>query len=125
MNIFSFKKYNYKIIKDKDDTERDIGYSNIETSSTLEFKTCKLVGRNSFYPNVLIYDNSNLYSPYDEKVMSLNKDSFYDDNIYDLSDKNIENKNIEITEDVFFFIYNFDNYYHYLYDTITYLYTYL
>ena len=54
--------------------------------------------------------------------MSLNKDSFYDNNIYEL-DKYIgkdEDKYIEITEDVFFFIYNFDNYYHYLYDTILY-----
>ena len=123
MNILSFKKSNYTIIKDKDDTGREIGYSYIEN--------CKLAGRNSFYPNVLIYDNNNLYSPYDEKIMSLNKDSFYDDNIYEINeeDKNIEitedNKNIEITEDVFFFIYNFDNYYHYLYDTIPYLYTYL
>jgi hypothetical protein len=118
MNIFSFKKLNYKIIKDKDNTERDIGYSYIEK--------CVLVGRNSFYPNVLIYDNSNLFSPYDEKVMSLNKDSFYDNNIYDL-DKDIENedKHKEIIEDVFFFIYNFDNYYHYLYDAIPYLYTFL
>jgi len=125
MNILSFKKYNYTIIKDKDNTSRDIGYSCIEN--------CILVGRNSFYPNVLIYDNNNLYSPYDEKVMSLNKDSFYDNNIYELDKYREKNKYIgknedkhkEITEEVFFFIYNFDNYYHYLYDTIPYLYTYL
>ena len=122
MNILSFKKYNYTIIKDKDETCRDIGYNCIENGI--------IVGRNSYYPNVLIYDNNNLYSPYDEKVMSLNKDSFYDDNIYELEDKYIgkndeENKHKEITEEVFFFIYNFDNYYHYLYDTIPYLYTYL
>lgn len=123
MNILSFKKYNYTIIKDKDDTERDIGYSYIENGI--------IIGRNSFYPNVLIYDNNNLYSPYDEKVMSLNKDSFYDNKIYDLEDKHLEkgeDKYIEreiIIEEVFFFIYNFDNYYHYLYDTIPYLYTYL
>jgi hypothetical protein len=123
MNILSFKKSNYVIIKDKDNTERDIGYSCIEN--------CILVGRNSFYPNVLVYDNNKLYSPYDEKVMSLNKDSFYDNNIYELDkyierDKNIkEDKYKEITEEVFFFIYNFDNYYHYLYDTLPYLYTYL
>lgn len=120
MNILSFKNSIYKIIKDKDFTEREIGYSCIQN--------CVIVGRNSFYPNVLIYNNNNLYSPYDEKVMSLNKDSFYDDNIYML--ENIEtlkdkNNNIEKYENVFFFIYNFDNYYHYLYDTIPYLYTYL
>jgi len=119
MNILSFKNSNYKIIKEKDNTERDIGYTCIENSI--------IVGRNSFYPNVLIYDNNKLFSPYDEKVMSLNKDSFYDNNIYEIEDKykQIEEKHKEISEDVFFFIYNFDNYYHYLYDTIPYLYTYL
>jgi hypothetical protein len=118
MNILSFKNYNYTIIKNKDGTERDIGYSCIEN--------CIIVGRNSLYPNVLIYDNNNLFSPYDEKVMSLNKDSFYDDNIYELENKYIEIEKYEyIDENVFFFIYNFDNYYHYLYDTIPYLYTYL
>ena len=119
MNILSFKKSNYTIIKDKDDTCRDIGYSYIENGI--------IIGRNSFYPNVLIYDNNNLYSPYDEKVMSLNKDSFYDNNIYELDKymENEEDKYKEITEEVFYFIYNFDNYYHYLYDTIPYLYTYL
>jgi capsular polysaccharide biosynthesis protein len=122
MNIFLFKKFNYTIIKDKDNTQRDIGYSFIQNAI--------LVGRNSFYPNVLVYDNNNLYSPYDEKVMSLNKDSFYDDNIYKSEDINLKigidgNKYLEKDDDVFFFIYNFDNYYHYLYDTIPYLYTYL
>jgi len=119
MNIVLFKNFNYKIIKDKDNTGRDIGYSVIQN--------CVLFGRNSFYPNVLVYDNKNLYSPYDEKVMSLNKDSFYDDNIYKIEDINVEigNNYIEKNENVFFFIYNFDNYYHYLYDTIPYLYTYL
>ncbi len=120
MNILLFKKSNYRIFKNKDNTGRDIGYTCIKNSI--------IVGSNSFYPNVLIYDNNNLYSPYDEKVMSLNKDSFYDNNIYELEDKYIaknEDKHKEITEEVFFFIYNFDNYYHFLYDTIPYLYTYL
>jgi len=60
--------------------------------------------------------------------MSLNKDSFYDNNKYEIKidkniDKNINKKIIEIP--VFFFIYNFDNYYHFLYDTLPYLFTYL
>ena len=56
--------------------------------------------------------------------MSLNKDSFYDDNIYNGIIENIINPQI-ITDKVLFFIYNFDNYYHFLYDTLPYLYTYL
>jgi len=116
MNIIQFKNYNYTIFKEKDDTCRDIGYTLIEN--------CKLVGRNSFNPNVLLY-NGNLISPYDEKVMSLNKESFYDDNIYELSKEELQIDGIVYNDPVFFFIYNFDNYYHFLYDTLPYLYTYL
>ena len=56
--------------------------------------------------------------------MSLNKESFYDNNMYHDEIVKIENKNV-LEENVFFFIYNFDNYYHFLYDTLPYLYTYL
>ena len=117
MNIISFKNSNFTEIKEKDENSRNIGYS--------LFKNVQITGRNNYYPNVLLYENSNLlFSPYDEKVMSLNKISFYDDNIYNDTIENIENPKI-ITDKVFFFIYNFDNYYHYLYDTLPYLYTYL
>jgi hypothetical protein len=60
----------------------------------------------------------------DEKIMSLNKDSFYDNNKYELEIDKDKDK-IIIEYPVFFFIYNFDNYYHFLYDTLPYLYTYL
>ena len=116
MNIIQFKNYNYTIIKEKDYTNRDIGYTVIEN--------CKLVGRNSFNPNVLIY-NGKLISPYDEKVMSINKESFYDNNEYELSKEELQINNIIYKNPLFFFIYNFDNYYHFLYDTLPYLYTYL
>jgi hypothetical protein len=115
MNIIQFKNYNYTIIKEKDETERDIGYTIVEN--------CKLVGRNNFNPNVLLY-NGKLITPYDEKVMSLKKDSFYDNNIYEVNEE-IGLHNILYKDPVFFFIYNFDNYYHFLYDTLPYLYTYL
>ena len=116
MKIIQFKYYNYTVIKEKNDTNRDIGYSIIEN--------CKIVGRNSFNPNVLLY-NRDLISPYDEKVMSLNKESFYDDNIYEISKEELQMEGTLCNEPVFFFIYNFDNYYHFLYDTLPYLYTYL
>ena len=115
MNILSFKNINFIELFDKDETGRNIGYS--------QLNNVILTGRNNFYPNVLLYTNNNLISPYDEKIMSLNKDSFYDDNKYDFNFKNIQNNLIK--EHVFFFIYNFDNYYHFLYDTLPYLYTYL
>ena len=118
MNIISFKNINFNEIYEKDNTERNIGYS--------IFKNVLLTGRNIFYPNILLYSDNNLLSPYDEKIMSLNKDSFYDDNKYDLKVPNNEDKDIVIIEiPLFFFIYNFDNYYHFLYDTLPYLFTYL
>lgn len=121
MEIISFKNINFTILKDIDDTERNIGYTTLEN--------CYFTGRNLYYPNILIYSSNNiLINPYDEKIMSLNKDTFYDNNIYEDTIKNtinIDNKLNIINEECFFFIYNFDNYYHYLYDTLPYLYTYL
>ena len=115
-NINLFKNVNYTIIKDIDNTQRSIGYS--------KFKNVKLVGRNLYYPNVLLFTDNTLISPYDEKIMSLNKDSFYDNNIYEILHDSIIDYNI-IKDPIFYFIYNFDNYYHFLYDTLPYLYTYI
>ena len=67
MDIFSFKDKNYIVIREIDDTKRDIGYS--------EFKNIILIRRNYYNPNVLLY-NSKIVSLYDEKVMSLNKDIY-------------------------------------------------
>lgn len=117
MNILSFKEKNYLQLCKPDNTQRDIGYSS--------YNNCILTGRNHFYTNVLVYNKTQDYliSPYDEKIMSLNKDSFYDNNIY--TEQIDKNKNNLIETPVFFFIYNFDNYYHFLYDTLPYLYIYL
>ena len=115
MDITSFKNIHFFEIFQKDNTERNIGYS--------LFNNVILVGRNYYYPNVLLYSENKLISPYDEKIMSLNKDSFYDDNKYVLIHENKYIKNIN--DPIFFLIYNFDNYYHFLYDTLPYLFTYL
>ena len=126
MNIIPFKNINFNLLYEKDETERDIGYS--------IFDSVILTGRNIYYPNVLLYSDNTLISPYDEKIMSLNKDSFYDNNKYELNTQNKSiyfnsnsnsNSNLIIENPVFFFIYNFDNYYHFLYDTLPYLFTYL
>jgi len=129
MEIISFKKLDtYTIYIKKDETEREIGYSHL--------KNVSITGRNSFYPNVLLsttHLEERLVSPYDEKIMSLNKEGFYDGNIYTSTSSNTkkqqekdeeEEKEKQKRGDYFFFIYNFDNYYHFLYDTLPYLYTY-
>ena len=115
MDIISFKNINYVKISEVDSTERDIGHSLI--------KNCIITGRDSYYPNVLFYSNDLLISPYDEKIMSLNQESFYESNKYKMTKNTLKTNIIDFP--VFFFIYNFDNYYHFLYDTLPYLYTYL
>lgn len=120
MHINSFKeieKYTHHFL-DKDINNREIGFA--------EFHTVKLTGRNLFYPNVLLYNEDKYYiNPYDEKIMSLNKNTFYDNNIFNMDNNKLENIPLTIIYfPVFFFIYNFDNYYHFLYDTLPYLYTY-
>ena len=113
MNIVPFRKAlnnNYKLV---DFDLRNTGY--------YKLNNVYLTGRNIHYPNCLLYTNEQLFSPYDEKVMSLNKESFYDNNIYEIN--NIKFHNI-VTTPTFFFIYNVDNYYHFLYDTLPILYHY-
>jgi len=116
-NIQSFKQINFTEIEKHDDTGRNIGYSILNNTT--------IVGRNHFYPNVLFhclgYHDSHIFSPYDEKIMSFNKDSFYDNNIY--TGKVCTKSEMIVYDPLFFFIYNFDNYYHFLYDTIPYLHT--
>jgi hypothetical protein len=120
MIITSFIRNNFKELYEKDNTERNIGYS--------EFENVILTGRNMYYPNVLLYYVNTLISPYDEKVMSLNKESFYYNNTYEFEPEPIyllSHNPLPQDNPVFFFIYNFDNYYHFLYDTLPYLFTYL
>lgn len=81
-----------------------------------EFKNVLLSGRNIHYPNCLLQLNdSTIINPYDEKVMSLNKDSFYDNNVWNGS---LVQPTETVNEPVFFFIYNVDNYFHFIYDTL-------
>lgn len=108
------------IIGKKDINNRTIKYK--------VYENILLIGRDFFYPNVLLLNKNDekIYSPYDEKIMSLNKSCFYDNNEYYYDKNSVENNtNIVIKSPVFFFIYNFDNYFHYLYDTIPYLWTFL
>jgi len=89
----------------------------IRDSFILGLKNVELSGRNLHYPNCLLEVDGGLISPYDERVMSLKKDSFYDNNEWN-NYKSYKKSNT-FTDTVFFFIYNVDNYYHYIYDTLS------
>ena len=73
----------------------------------------------TFYPNCLFNDEQgNIFNPSSEKVMSLNGITFIN--------KNQKNEIINKEETpLFFFIYNTDNYYHFVYDSLPYLITFL
>ena len=108
MNIDTFKNLQIYKINQNDDKR----INNIYVAHN-----CSIIGKNSYYPNCLIHSNDKIYNPYDEKIMSLNKECFYDD----LYHENIQMVDKKSTDSVYFFIYNFDNYYHFIYDTLPYL----
>jgi hypothetical protein len=91
------------------------------------FEDCTLTGRNSHYPNCLLEANTQLINPYDERVMSLQRDSFYDNDIWpDYTSARDQSSSLTSIESrpCLFFVYNVDNYYHFLYDTLPYLWAY-
>ena len=83
----------------------------------------QLGGSNIYYPNLLIksfYDDS-IINPYQEQIMSLSN-AKKSGNVNIVFNNKIDSK---IDTPVFFFIYNSDNYYHFLYDCLPYLILYL
>lgn len=82
----------------------------------------RLTGRNIHYPNCLLYHEGTLVSPYDERVMSLQRDSFYDNDEWIDFVEPRENTIVETP--CFFFSYNVDNYYHFIYDSLPILHAY-
>jgi hypothetical protein len=92
----------------KDQNNREINFYKINN--------VKVTGDNLFYPNVLLFSNNKIYQPISEKIMSLkNLDVIKH---YDY----VEQQKINtIDYPVFYFIYNTDNYYHFIYDTLPYL----
>ena len=73
------------------------------------------------YPNLVLYSNldNTFYQPLEESTMSLrNVDSTYK------IVHQVENTSKTYNDPVFYFIYNTDNYYHFIYDTLPYLISY-
>ena len=95
-------------------------------------KNCILSGRNLHYPNVLLYsyNDSRLYLPYKERTMSLKMGSIYEfsgmEYTLDIESGDCHGKESPIesildicpVDNLFFFVYNTDNYYHFIYDSI-------
>lgn len=109
---------NYELIQNFDENGRDI--------RLYKFENVELSGLSNYYPDVLLHPstlevNNFLVLPIKEMSMSLGKKSFYEETTMEFDYK--ENKKKFVDEDVFFFIYNTENYYHFMYDTLPFLYT--
>ena len=94
----------------------------IRETFLISLKNVRLTGRSIHYPNCLLLSDGKYINPYDERVMSLQKDTFYDDDMWYPSSQAHVNK--RFIDPVYFFIYNVDNYYHFVYDTLPILYGY-
>ena len=87
------------------------------------FKISEVIPFETFYPNCLfkgmVNNQYTFIKPIDERVMSLNIDTDSEmDDIY------VDIKN-SYHDPLFYFIYNTDNYYHFIYDSLPYLISYL
>jgi hypothetical protein len=118
MKITYFKAHEiYKPIFSVDENKREINVYN--------FEDCNVTGHNIYYPNVLLKTGSNIILPLLERTMSLNSGTIYEKNGMTFDDCKIESKTHMVYENpLFFFIYNTDNYFHFLYDSLPYLISY-
>jgi hypothetical protein len=96
--------------------------NNGRTIKLYNLKNCQFNKNKTFYPDIQVYSHNNnlLYNPVNESIMSLGKKS--------LKPKiNLTIKKIKSVESnpVFYFIYNTENYYHFIYDTLPYLITFI
>jgi hypothetical protein len=114
--IKSFKeKPALSSIFSKDTNDREI--------CAYRFANVEFTGFNMFYPNVLIAEGDDLYLPMLERTMSLKSGTVYETLGMTWSKPDHLPSNA-FTDPVFFFVYNTDNYYHFVYDTLPYLITY-
>jgi len=113
MKIALFKNIPvFKNILEKDDNNREINIYNA--------KNVCLTGHSIFYPNVLLKTNKKLILPLLERTMSLKSGTIYEKQNMEYNYVKNEIKK-HMTVPLFFFIYNTDNYFHFLYDTLPYL----
>ena len=104
-NLLSIKP----IIKlyNKDEYDREI--------NIYKLKNCQFYKTNVFYPNVLLKNDNGIINPINETIQSL-KNISLNNSTFSISKSNKIDNN-----PYFFLIYNTDNYYHFIYDTMPYL----
>lgn len=106
----------YKNIFPSDENKREINVYKIDNVI--------VTGHNLYYPSVLFKTEKNIILPLLERTMSLKTGTIYEkDNMIFTCDEKIPISVYE--EPLFFFIYNTDNYFHFIYDSLPYLISYL
>jgi hypothetical protein len=107
-----------RLIAEKDSNGRSI--------EVAYFFSCQFTGLSKHYPQPLIYSHQTgkLILPTKEMFMSLGRGTVYEEKMeyevnFPFSFKNF------CSVPVFYFVYNMANYYHFIYDTLPYLYSYL
>lgn len=107
MNIKYFDEtLNKQLFIHDNKTKRDI--------CIYELNRCSIGSESSFYPNILIKSNNTIYIPIKETIVSLSSVK------RDIVNYNNPIYNIE-KRPLFFLIYNTDNYFHFIYDTLPYI----
>jgi hypothetical protein len=86
------------------------------------FKDCIIEGHSTHYPQPLIKTDKELLLPTIERFMSLGRGTVYESEM-EWECKNTNINKVETTP-VFYFVYNCANYFHWIYDTVPYLYSY-
>lgn len=118
MNIKYFNTFEtYANIFKNDENKREI--------NLYKLNNCIPYGHTLYYPNILFKSSDNSFIlPLMERTMSLKINSIYETKSmkFDYVKKIVTNT---YEEPLFFFIYNTDNYFHFLYDSLPYLISYL
>ena len=106
-----------RLIKEKDENGRDI--------EVAYFFSVQFTGLLKHYPQPLIYSHQThkLHLPTKEMFMSLGRGTVYEETMEYEIDCPFYFKNF-CSVPVFYFVYNMANYYHFIYDTLPYLYSY-
>jgi hypothetical protein len=112
---------NIKQINEIDETDRVKIFdkdSNGREINLYEIRNSMITGESLYYPNTILYqvDDGLLYNPINETTMSL-KDIEVNGEFNFIPKTQIKTEE----NSVFFFIYNTDNYFHFIYDTLPYL----
>jgi len=112
MKINSLDKLNSTLLYKKDENGRQV--------KVFKLSKVELYKNNLHYPNIrlLSREDNETYNPIREKIMSMPDEAVEIESLQ----RGIINHHEKTP--VFFFVYNTDNYYHFIYDTLPYLITY-